>query len=77
MSSSGRLEITTAVEPLRGAFEGCVSFARVGLSMKVPAGCGHVEWLGKGPFECYQDRKVSVDFGRGVCKSLVLLHEIS
>lgn len=28
--------------------------------LKVPPGFGHVEWFGKGPFECYQDRKVSL-----------------
>lgn len=52
--------MTTSVEPVRGAFHQCVSLARVGMALKLPPGFGHVEWFGRGPFECYQDRKVGV-----------------
>lgn len=60
VSAGGRLEITTDVDPARGVFHDCLSLARVGMVLKVPPGFGHVQWFGKGPFECYQDRKVSV-----------------
>ena len=59
VSAGGRLEITTDVEPARRALHNCLSLARVGMVLKLPPGFGHVEWFGKGPFECYQDRKVS------------------
>lgn len=60
VSATGRLEVTTNIEPVRGAFHRCVSLARVGMALKLPPGFGHVEWFGRGPFECYQDRKVGV-----------------
>lgn len=58
VSSSGKLELTKNLEPVPRAFKDCVSLARVGVLLKAPAGFGHVEWFGKGPFECYQDRQV-------------------
>lgn len=58
VSAGGRLELTTIIEPCKGALQETVSLARVGIAMKLPPGFGHVEWFGKGPFECYQDRKV-------------------
>ncbi|CAM9905134.1 unnamed protein product, partial [Laminaria digitata] len=58
VSARGRLDITTDVKPAnRRALHDCLSLARVGMVLKVPPGFGHVEWFGKGPFECYQDRK--------------------
>lgn len=52
--------------PVAGAVSAHVSLARVGLTLKVPPGCDYVEWLGRGPFECYQDRKVSRVLSRDV-----------
>lgn len=61
LSAQARLEITTHVEPLQRALHDCLSLARVGMLLKLPPGFGHVEWFGKGPFECYQDRKVGIN----------------
>lgn len=61
LSAQARLEITTHVEPLQQALHDCLSLARVGMLLKLPPGFGHVEWFGKGPFECYQDRKVGIN----------------
>ncbi|CAN0456375.1 unnamed protein product, partial [Hapterophycus canaliculatus] len=58
ISPGGSVEVTTDVEPRKGALRDSLSLARVGMLLKVPPGFGHVEWFGKGPFECYQDRKV-------------------
>jgi hypothetical protein len=35
----------------------CLSLARVGLHLRAPAGADMVTWLGRGPHECYPDRK--------------------
>ena len=32
---------------------------RAGLHMRLPAACDTVQWLGRGPWECYPDRKAS------------------
>jgi beta-galactosidase len=37
--------------------------ARVGLQFAMPAEFNQLEWLGRGPFESYQDRKSSAHFG--------------
>ena len=37
---------------------------RIGLALKCDARLEKVEWLGRGPHECYQDRKASALFGR-------------
>lgn len=50
--------MTAEVEPLKGVARDCLSLARVGVLLQLPPGFGRVEWFGKGPFECYQDRKV-------------------
>ncbi|CAN0428650.1 unnamed protein product [Ectocarpus sp. 12 AP-2014] len=50
--------MTAEVEPLKGVTtRDCLSLARVGVLLQLPPGFGRVEWFGKGPFECYQDRK--------------------
>ena len=36
---------------------------RVGLTMKLPSSYTQVEWYGKGPYECYQDRQVGARTG--------------
>lgn len=62
MSAGGSLEISTDVKPLKGVLKGVLrdylSLARVGMLLQLPPGFEHVQWFGKGPFECYQDRKV-------------------
>eukprot|EP00903_Cladosiphon_okamuranus_P009523 g9072.t2 len=57
ISAGGNLEVTNDVEPLKGVSRDRLSLARVGMALKLPPGFGHVEWFGRGPFECYQDRK--------------------
>lgn len=58
VSAGGSLKISTDVKPLKGVLRDCLSLARVGMLLQLPPGFGHVQWFGKGPFECYQDRKV-------------------
>lgn len=65
ISPGGSLEIITDVEPRKGVLRDSLSLARVGMQLKLPPGFGHVEWFGKGPFECYQDRKVRKAVGGG------------
>lgn len=58
VTAGGRVEITTSITPTLGMLAACVSLARVGVMLKLPSGFDNVEWFGRGPFECYQDRKV-------------------
>ena len=37
---------------------------RVGMRMALHGGCENVEWVGRGPHECYWDRKTSAHVGR-------------
>jgi beta-galactosidase len=37
--------------------------ARVGMQFAMPASYNHITWYGRGPFESYQDRKVSANVG--------------
>lgn len=37
---------------------------RVGVRLDLPPGIVEVEWLGRGPHECYSDRRSSATFGR-------------
>lgn len=46
---------------------------RVGVVMKCASDFHHVEWLGRGPHECYSDRKAAAVFGR-YCSSVKDLH---
>ncbi|CAM9097993.1 unnamed protein product [Discosporangium mesarthrocarpum] len=64
---AGNLQITAVVEPARTRLPSSLSLARVGMEFKLPAGFGRTEWFGRGPFECYQDRKdgASVDLYSG------------
>lgn len=39
-------------------------FQKVGLQFEMPKSYSNVEWLGRGPFETYPDRKTGAKFGR-------------
>ncbi|CAM9105095.1 unnamed protein product [Choristocarpus tenellus] len=54
---SGDLKITVEAGSAHPKLPSIVSLARVGLQLKIPPGFSHTEWFGRGPFECYQDRK--------------------
>ena len=58
--ATGEMSIRTVVEVLRHSPE----LPRVGLRVKCDKELQMVEWLGRGPHECYQDRKASALFGR-------------
>ena len=57
---SGEIRLDTAIDVNRYIPE----LPRVGLRLKCGEQLQSVEWLGRGPHECYQDRKASAFFGR-------------
>lgn len=58
--ATGEMNIKTVVEIVRQLPE----LARVGLRLKCDKELQQVEWLGRGPHECYQDRKAAALLGR-------------
>jgi beta-galactosidase len=44
--------------------DGVEDVPRIGLALQLPPGFEQVEWLGRGPHECYRDRSASAPVGR-------------
>ncbi|MBW7462172.1 beta-galactosidase subunit alpha, partial [Paenibacillus sepulcri] len=58
--SSGEVHLEGAVEPKK---EGLPPLPRFGLELRMPGGYDQLSWLGRGPHECYSDRKESGKLG--------------
>jgi beta-galactosidase len=61
VSSSGELVVMTRVEPKKA---GLPPLPRLGLEFRMPDRFDRLTWLGRGPHECYPDRKESGKLGR-------------
>jgi len=61
ISGDGELEMKTRVSP-RGNMTKWIP--KVGLQMELSGDCQNMEWLGRGPFENYPDRKTGARIGR-------------
>lgn len=57
---SGDVTVETSIEPLK---EGLPPLPRAGLRFVMPSRFGHMSWFGRGPHECYADRKESGKLG--------------
>ena len=58
--SDGRVDVSNHFE----RSEGLPVIPRVGMNIELVGGLKNVEWLGRGPFENYVDRKVAAEVGR-------------
>jgi len=61
VSSSGELVVETRIEPKKAELP---PLPRLGLEFRMPRGFDRLTWLGRGPHECYSDRKESGKLGR-------------
>jgi len=59
VSADGSLQLESRVEPK----EGLPPLPRFGFELAMPAGFDRIDWFGRGPHECYADRKESGKLG--------------
>jgi beta-galactosidase len=64
-----RIDLRTDVEGALVTHEAVVpddldDIARVGVRIQLPAGVASVDWIGRGPHECYSDRRAGAIVGR-------------